>query len=59
VMYLKEGNINHVETTPIDVRSSDLSINEPPYQDSVQCENSSPRSCRHHDRFRPEAHQTK
>jgi hypothetical protein len=24
VMYLKEGNINHVETTPIDVRSSDL-----------------------------------
>jgi hypothetical protein len=24
VMYLKEGNINYVEITPIDVRSSDL-----------------------------------
>jgi hypothetical protein len=59
VMYLKEENMNHVETTSIDVRSSDLSINEPPYQDSVQCENSSPRSYRHDDRFMPEEHHTK
>jgi hypothetical protein len=58
VMYLKEGNLNHVETTHIDVRSSDLTINKPPNQDSMQCENSSPRSSPDHDRFSPDAHQT-